>query len=64
MNKNKKVTLCQNCGNSVHGFWLYGENKVCSLKCLRIRISNGQIPKLFVERAYPELGILPPPKGK
>lgn len=61
--KNKSVTLCQNYGNPVHGFWKYGENKVCSLKCLRNRIANKEIPMLAVERAYPELGILPPPKG-
>lgn len=64
MTKNKDVTQCQNCGNSVHGFWKYGENKVCSLKCLRARITNGSIPKLFVERAYSELGISAPAKGK
>lgn len=57
----KEKILCENseCRREVFGFWKYGLNKVCSLKCLRKLIFVGKIPKLFPERGYPELGISP-----
>ena len=62
----KDKIFCQNdeCGREVFGFWKYGINKVCSLRCLRKLIFIGKISKLLPNQGYPELDISPSNKHK
>ena len=53
---------CPNCGRECFGFWKYGREHACSLKCFRQLIADNKISKIPPYSAFPELGILPSKK--
>lgn len=54
--------FCENCGRESFGFWKYGHNHPCSLKCLRAMIKDGRITRIPPYKAFPELDISAPKK--
>jgi hypothetical protein len=56
--------FCENCGREVFGFWKYGKNHTCSMKCFRKMIKDGRISQIPPYVAFPELNISAPRKDQ